>query len=386
MSHSAGGEFFKSKKLWSKRKDHILATYLRQYLPKIILNLKRPVCVVDAFAGPGVFADGAVGSPRIICDEIAKIRQNPDAFGWTISTLLIERDPLLFESLRKNMHGTPNTRLVCDDFRNQIPEIARVARDESLFLYLDPFTVEAIEWEPLDTVFSLLADRQSIEVLLNFNVAIFARMGLMALKIITGSSGEVMTDEDFETPLTNPTADTLDRVAGGSWWREVLKESPSFAEACRQITDRYAKQLRTRFRRVCWHEVKERAHHQCPKYVLFFGSRSGVALELMNDAMCESREQFANEERPTGHLFEMLPESLAPDISKLPAAITSALSQQMTREQLVREVVESQFGLFKCKTIRNEIGEMVKRRTIVSLTGSGRLNNESLLEKAAKRG
>ena len=62
-------DFFASKKPWSPYKDMVLAYYLKPYLAKVC-TLRKPVVVVDCFAGAGRFADGSEGSPLIIAKAL----------------------------------------------------------------------------------------------------------------------------------------------------------------------------------------------------------------------------------------------------------------------------------------------------------------------------
>lgn len=59
-------EFFKGKRPWSKIKDKVLGGYMPAYLRKVA-KLQKPILLIDAYAGPGVFADGLPGSPLIMC-------------------------------------------------------------------------------------------------------------------------------------------------------------------------------------------------------------------------------------------------------------------------------------------------------------------------------
>ena len=47
-------DFFKAKRPWSKYKDFILGYYLEPYIPKVA-TLKKPILIVDCFAGCGRF-------------------------------------------------------------------------------------------------------------------------------------------------------------------------------------------------------------------------------------------------------------------------------------------------------------------------------------------
>ena len=63
--------FFKAKRPWSKYKGFILRYYLETYIPKVA-TLKKPILIVDCFAGCGQFDDGEPGSPLIIASIINK--------------------------------------------------------------------------------------------------------------------------------------------------------------------------------------------------------------------------------------------------------------------------------------------------------------------------
>lgn len=102
MSHKADAEFFDRKREWSRRKDAILGCYLCAYLPKI-MTLRRPVLIVDGFAGPGKFNDGQPGSPLIISgcidQTLAKNLRSPQP----VSLVCIESNPKLFPTLEGNL-------------------------------------------------------------------------------------------------------------------------------------------------------------------------------------------------------------------------------------------------------------------------------------------
>ena len=51
---------------WSVIKDQVLKNYMSPYLAKVS-RLNRPILLIDAYAGPGVFDDGSSGSPLIMC-------------------------------------------------------------------------------------------------------------------------------------------------------------------------------------------------------------------------------------------------------------------------------------------------------------------------------
>ena len=62
-------DFFREKKEWSIIKDDILSWYLEPYITKILTN-RKPLLIVDCFAGKGKFDDGNDGSPLIILKKV----------------------------------------------------------------------------------------------------------------------------------------------------------------------------------------------------------------------------------------------------------------------------------------------------------------------------
>lgn len=290
MGHSANHEFFAHKREWSKRKDQILGYYLTPYLPKIATQ-RRPILVVDGFAGPGEFDDGERGSPLIIALAIEHAKRKGKGLPTSARALLIERDAELAERLTKRLVAFSHCHVRPQSFEECIPEILKAAEGSSTLLYLDPFTVEGLKWSSLDSVFALLQRGLSVEILLNFNVHSFCRRGLAALE------GTPPTDSD-EVPVAEPeygspsTVDSLSEIIGGDWWVPVLQNATSYQEKVAEVTRGFCEKLRGRFNEVCFHEVREKWRHKVPKYVLVFGSRHPDALLLMNDAMCKAREAF----------------------------------------------------------------------------------------------
>ncbi len=63
--------FFVGKRPWSLIKDQILRDYMPAYLNKV-KKLRRPIVLIDGYAGPGKFEDGEPGSPLIICSNAEK--------------------------------------------------------------------------------------------------------------------------------------------------------------------------------------------------------------------------------------------------------------------------------------------------------------------------
>ena len=88
-------DFFKAKRPWSKYKDFILGYYVEPYIAKVA-TLKKPILIVDCFAGCGQFGDGQPGSPLIIASIVKKWYDK----GYQVRGEFIEADLDLASVLR----------------------------------------------------------------------------------------------------------------------------------------------------------------------------------------------------------------------------------------------------------------------------------------------
>jgi three-Cys-motif partner protein len=374
MGHRADVSFFDTKRPWSRRKDLILRYYLKPYLAKVS-RLGRPICIIDGFAGPGRYGDGTPGSPLIIAEAIREMASRP----VSVKLLCIEQDFDLFGRLRNNLASFEFSEARHSDFDAQIPSIEEIAGTHTLFLYLDPYTVEGIAWQSLDRLFvHLQQSRTSIELLLNFKAHSFARRGRAALRLsipaLDARTGDLATndmgDEDA-TPILS-----LNRIAGGDWWQKILRAQHEFPSEVQQVTLEFCRKLRERFREVCEHSVKEHWRHTVPKYSLIFASRSDDALRLINDAAVRSREEWADAEMPREELlFESRPTDLVPDLSQVRLTVRELATKRQPRGDLIASVMRARFGEFSETQIRRCISELISCGAMVSATGKHRIND-----------
>jgi len=383
MSHKADKSFFNKKRHWSKRKDGILECYLPPYLLKIATQ-PHPILIVDAFAGPGKFGDGEAGSPLLICQSIQEALSK--GLSVSVSALCIENDTELYSELTESIDKFPFAKAKHGKFGDYIPWIQEKAKNHSVFLYVDPFTVEGLDWDQMDSIFQHLSiSHMSIEILMNFNARSFVRRGLAALRLtVPEPNSEIEDLEEIDVQLiTPPSIEKLDIVVGGNWWQEILKSSISFPEKLQAVTNGVYVMLSKRFREVCQHAIKALPHHTVPKYYLIFGSRHPDALILMNDQMIKSRQvlaELAKPKEPT--LFETRSVELVPDIEELPPIILRHASQPIIRHNVILNIIRDYFGQFSKKQIRGCIEQMLKIGKLKSETGKTRINDKTKIFRA----
>jgi three-Cys-motif partner protein len=292
-------EFFQKKRPWSRYKDLILDYYLKPYLTKVTI-LRKPIVVVDCFAGPGKFEDGADGSPLIISKHLLPLHEQQ----ISVSGFFIETDKVLYDRLVKN---TSNTQVPTEtrhgNFRDYVEEIASLAKNHTVFVYLDPIYPSDLLFNDLKSVYDHLLKGQSIETLINF-------MSTGFLRAVWGLKSYEKTDSSK--------VDFWDQVAGGTYWQSIAFDaSISQRDRTDKLAAGYADQLKRWFEWVLAYPIREKYENEFPKYHLIFGSRSPDAIDIMNRAMVKARREFVGSRFIKGMLFENQPTEEIVDASEI---------------------------------------------------------------------
>jgi three-Cys-motif partner protein len=379
------GDFFGKKRDWSRYKDFILGYYLEPYVPKVN-TLKRPILVVDCFAGRGTFDDGQPGSPVIIASTIEKWR----AKGVPIRGLFIEADPTNYRHLaevlaRYGEHAEtrPGT------FVEHLPEIAALARHNTVFLYVDPYNVRGLVFDRMKAVYDQIrTSSSSVEVLLNFNSATFMRWALAALQRHQDIPAETADEplDQLEDASGNPVElATLDAIAGGDYWRAIaLDPALDFPRKLDRLASEYMGRMLSSFRFVACCAIKAKYHHRVPKYHLIYATRNQDGLELINDAMCKARREFLGAEFTKGTLFDLTPEEDLPDLSELRKSLLALVPEEthVSRKALRLKGLLAHFGRHEVKDYNAAIGDLLNSGKLHSSTGKARINDDVLLARA----
>lgn len=368
MPHKADKSFFDKKRPWSKRKDAILSYYLTPYLAKVS-RLKRPILLIDGFAGPGRFRDGKAGSPEIICGQAEKARRR----GAEVAVWCIESERELFDNLSCKIAKFAFASARHGEFNEFTSEIGSLASSNTVFLYLDPYTVEGLDFTSLDSVFRQIREsRSSVELLLNFNAASFVRRALALInRCVPPVDPEIEDSEQIDAQiLDDPSGAKLDRIVGGDWWRLVLDEVSPFMKQVARVAERYCDMLRRRFDWVGMLPVRAQHSHLVPKYYLLFATRHPDGFELMNEAMVSSRER--------GWVHSTLFEE-----GHLERLVRGLAVGWIRRRDLILEVMRREFCEHSRKAIRGTIADLLRSGALHSETGKARINDDTRVRTTA---
>jgi len=354
MKNDEIDEFFRDKKPWSRVKDTILDKYLDAYL-KTIQDRRRPILLVDGFAGPGRFGDGSEGSPLIVLRRMAGTpKHKVDMSALFADSRQGHRDALASNIDAYIKIGAAAAPL--SDCASAIARALELGSSRSLFFYLDPYGIADLDFEMLRSVFAR-GPAQSTEVLINFSFPTFMRM-----------SGNWNYDASAATVADKVKAEkieTLNRAMGGEYWRPIV-EDPSLNTTAREdaVVDAYMARIRQYFPFVYSVPVKEEKQgvpvDKLAKYHLIFASGNARAVRYMNDiayaALTPYFDTFSE-----GLLFDMRPDRYVPSP---PAAIKDEIvqivgSQRMLRDAIYDAIVPQHFMQYKKSDYRAMIDELV---------------------------
>lgn len=292
--------FFEQKKDWSKTKDEILGRYLRPYFQKLIARGK-PICYVDCFAGKGLFDDGNYGSPLIALDCMNSTMQlaknETDIYPYFIE---LNHHKDLKNNVDSFINSLDNKRLTGTvfpgKFEDNIDNILQQHYNSTVFLYVDPYGIKAIDVEKFNSF--KLSENKSVEMLINFNTWGFFREACRVLK------ADFKLDDDMQKylveydPNNDLSRDELCAIAGGDYWINIVnkyknncinatpKEKKRYAnEAEFELSKGIADAFKRKYKYVLNVPIKSSSNNNVPKYRLFHLTSHTSGCILMADVM-----------------------------------------------------------------------------------------------------
>jgi three-Cys-motif partner protein len=156
-------EHFKELKEWSERKHELIVNYLKGFVKILGGSTKGIVYYVDGFAGPGIYDDGAKGSPI----KAAEYAQTLVDKYYQLHCINVEANQQCFNNLESStVPYKAFTTNFCGAFADHVGQILARIADRPTIFFLDPFGLKGIEWEYIHPI---LKRSYIIEVLLRIN-------------------------------------------------------------------------------------------------------------------------------------------------------------------------------------------------------------------------
>ena len=368
--------FFEGKRPWSRIKDRVLGSYLPPYLRKT-QRLRRPIVIVDCFAGRGTFRDGAPGSPLIICQQIKQHAAD------RASAYFVNKRPEHHQALTRTLGGFIETGIahpILGQGESFLSDLTGQLRDQTVFVYLDPFGIKGCNFNATKRLLQRSAST-STEILMTLSMPVLHR--LAAHRSGRGDTHGMVSR--FHA--------LLDAVLGDVAWRDVMfDDGLAAAQKEEFIIAAYCEELRKYIRYACSCPVRDRDNSRT-KYYIVFASRHPHALLLMNDIMLSAYQDhtFA-QTREALPLFEPILDdwrtTRTAQQETLAGLIPGIVGRvgQITRGGLWERIVLTNFMAYREAEFRDAIQALVKTGAIVSESVSKqRLNDQSILRPAPVR-
>ena len=269
LSATGFGEMPPKPTLWplddhTRGKHMVLREYMDAWLP-IILSKFNKAMFVDAFAGPGEYENGELGSPVIALNALAEHSSQRMMTGQ-IDYVFIEERSDRFEYLEKiidHQRARGSVPDICqitmlnDTFAHVLPTLLKEISSERMptFVMIDPFGVSGIGMKHIRHLMAY----PSVEVYVSFMYEFINRF---------------KEEDTFGIPL--------DDLFDCQDWRQGIDMSESRARK-KFFYELYRSQLKLAGARyVLDFELYERNQL---KYALFFGTKSDQGCDKMKRAM-----------------------------------------------------------------------------------------------------
>jgi three-Cys-motif partner protein len=284
--------FFDSPQAAAVFKHAVLEQYLRPFAMKTGLwSVGHRVAFVDGYAGPGLYEDGANGSPALTIEVAREIAGNR-----TLECHFVEQHNDYYVKLTKLIDERAaglSVRTYHGDVSDYFNSLIENTRHVPTFMFLDPFGL-VVPFDSISKIFDRPAGpgQPAVEVLINFTA--------VGLRRIAG----LLADPDsHRTALEH-----MDSVCGGQWWRTAWTDNRDNRVAAEKtVVTGYANRLSQVAGSGWWiSEVRNKSHH-LPVYYLVFLTRHRDGHVLFGNSLSLALgkwRKFVHDKEALGTLLE----------------------------------------------------------------------------------
>lgn len=367
-------DFFEGKRPWSVIKDEVLSSYLPAYLAKV-KSLSKPILIVDGFAGPGEFDDGSPGSPIIICTSAEKYAHG-NYRAFFINKSREHHESLSAVLANRNWLGSATP--ILGDTTQILPLLPQAIRDQTVFLYLDPFGPTGSPFSLLKPFLARDPRWYSTEIVLMMHMPIVHR--LAARKAVDDG-------REYDTRIIQYHL-TMSEVFGGDYWKPIMFKGDLTSEAREfRLINAYKTKLAEYLPYVGSCPVRASESERI-KYFIVFASRHRDAMLLMNDAMAKADSKRMHQSAVKGTFFENTNWQDERNVAGLREEVLSQVQKNsgITRNDLWLKVVEANFMRYLKKEYTQTVQQLVDAGELTCPTPrkTKRLNDDCQLFIAIK--
>jgi len=205
-------------------------TLLRNYISLFVGKLGSTHDVVyylDGYAGPGVYADGTAGSPKLaieIAELVEDIRDLKCVFVEKNAANVAALEALVASEL-------PDGIVFSGALEDHLDTIIEMSDSHPLLAFIDPFGL-GLTFEQLKRLGN--RTNSKTDIIMNVSLSALRRVGGQ----LTSVGGNPTYLKARETNLAR-----MDQFLGGDWWRAIWEEAKATgaSNGAQQIASEYAK-------------------------------------------------------------------------------------------------------------------------------------------------
>ena len=365
MAKRSDEDFFAGKRPWSLIKDQVLKDYMTPYLAKVKI-LRRPILLIDGYAGPGVFEDGAEGSPVIICKAAEQLVKGNYQAKFINSEARYHKK---LETVIQREGWSGSAQAIKGDTTALLQTLPGSLKDQTVFLYLDPFGPTGCEFSLLEPF--LKRNRQySTEILLTMNMPGMHRFA-SRYAIEKGRQDEQHIQSHHQI---------MDKIFGGEYWRKIMfDENLNPEEQEMQLIEQYRLKLARHLPYTGSCPVREKTDKRI-KYFIVFASRHQDAMLLLNDIMAKAYFSGMHKADFVGGLWEDIDwreMRVADDLDEVILSMVAQYSGQ-TRKFLWSMIVQQHFMRYLRPEYHTAVRKLLngKKLNSPSFSATGKLNDD----------
>jgi len=260
---------------------------------------------------------------------------------------------------------------ILGDAAVEIPRITEKLRNETLFVYLDPFGLSHC---PFSVIAPLLHRQNSTELLIVFHAPALHRLAARNRVLENTIDDSIRKNHQILTDML-----------GGNYWQEFMfnpdtKVTPQERE--KQVVSAYCDRITTNSRMYhAGYCPIQRDRDETTKYYLVFATQHIEGLKIMNDNMIRAFEKHMTEQEFSGTLFSDMGWQVWRDNSDLIDITLDLITKKprQTRSQYWSMMLRRHFFRYTGGEFGKAVAELSKQGKINFTSKTGRLNDDAIL-------
>lgn len=361
-------DFFESLKAWSVRKHRLLKKYLPVFNNKVG-SWASKIHVIDGFAGPAKYEDGAEGSPLLIA------RLVEEAPKRKVNIINVECKAAHYASLCKETKKWVEDGIITNKkgkFGDLTSDIIREIGNDPAFFFIDPYGPVDVPFAALEKI--LQRSQSTTELIINFNLNGLRRLG---------DDIRSTSQDERVIKAIKGIVNQVNCILGSNEWQSIFTNSKSSDEEEEWLLNYYMAKIARYNYSIVAYPIRQSLLNM-PKYYLLFCTRHKDGISLMNRFVREEEDLILEEYyEKTSPLISK--ESIEIEVESRRKELRQLIIQYMSKEKkttrglIKKHFTNKRFGCFHEKDYNNVVKYLINDEKIQPQDGRKIINDETIL-------